>query len=163
MAKANVKNFIIKGGLALTAVLALMGSYYAGALFGIPGGHSSPSAPDAKAHVEEAPEAEGPLAYYVMEEPMTVNLAHSERIAQIQLAFSGHGGAEFSEGLKSQDAAVRSALLMLLGDIPYEQMESAENKRQLLVKMRIAANRALEGSGFKEHIVQVHYVSFVVQ
>jgi flagellar protein FliL len=101
--------------------------------------------------------------YYTMEPSFTSNLQNSVHVVQIGLAISTPYDDTVIENLKTNDIAVRSAVLLTLGDTPEDQVFSSEGKEQLQKRLAKAINDTLtqkEGFG---GVSNVYFTNFVVQ
>ncbi|MGR6330607.1 flagellar basal body-associated FliL family protein [Sphingomonas sp. XXL09] len=101
--------------------------------------------------------------YYTMDPSFTSNLKDSVHIAQVGLAISTPYDDTVIENLKTNDIAVRSAVLMTLGDTPEEQIFTSEGKQQLQVRLAKAINAVLEQKEGFGGVSNVYFTSFVVQ
>ncbi|UZK68880.1 flagellar basal body-associated FliL family protein [Sphingomonas sp. S1-29] len=101
--------------------------------------------------------------YYALEKEFTSNLLGSVHFVQIGVAVSTPYDDSVIEGLKTHEIAVRSAILMALGETDEEQVFSTEGKRQLQKRLVKAINDTLkEKEGFGG-IGNVYFTNFVVQ
>ncbi|KQN39544.1 flagellar basal body protein FliL [Sphingomonas sp. Leaf407] len=113
------------------------------------------------------PEGEGgdryASSYYAMEKEFTANLADSVHFAQIGVAISTPYDHKVLDNLKTHEIAVRSAVLMALGETTEDQVFTADGKKQLALRLKKAINDTLvqkEGFG---GIGNVYFTNFVVQ
>ncbi len=101
--------------------------------------------------------------YYPMDKEFTANLQGSTHFIQVGLALSTHYDDRVIANLKADDIAVRSAVLMALGDTPEDQVFTSDGKRALQARIVKAINATLvqkEGFG---GISNAYFTSFVVQ
>lgn len=101
--------------------------------------------------------------YYQMDKEFTANLKDSVHFVQVGLAVSTPYDDRVIEGLKTHEIAVRSAILLALGDATEEDVFSAEGKVKVqnhLVKAINAVLKQKEGFG---GISNVYFTNFVVQ
>ncbi|UUL82257.1 flagellar basal body-associated FliL family protein [Sphingomonas qomolangmaensis] len=122
---------------------------------------------EAQASGEAPPKGEGGDSYasnyYALEKEFTSNLLGSVHFVQIGVAVSTPYDDSVIEGLKTHEIAVRSAILMALGETDEEQVFSTEGKRQLQKRLAKAINDTLkEKEGFGG-IGNVYFTNFVVQ
>jgi flagellar FliL protein len=101
--------------------------------------------------------------YYALEKDFTSNLQDSAHVIQIGVAVSTPYDDKVINNLKSNDIAVRSAILMALGDTTEEQVFTSQGKVQLQKRLVAAINQVLkEKEGFGG-ISNVYFTNFVVQ
>jgi flagellar FliL protein len=101
--------------------------------------------------------------YYPMDKEFTANLQGSSHFIQVGLALSTPYDDRVVANLKADDIAVRSAVLMALGDTSEDQVFTSQGKRQLQARIVKAINDTLtqkEGFG---GISNAYFTSFVVQ
>ena len=101
--------------------------------------------------------------YYPMEKDFMSNLQDSVHFVQVGIAVSTPYDDTVITNLKTNDIAVRSAILMALGDTTEDQVMSSDGTRQLQVRLAKAINDTLmqkEGFG---GVGNVYFTSFVVQ
>ena len=101
--------------------------------------------------------------YYAMEKDFTANLQESVHFIQVGVAVSTPYDEKVVEHLKTNDIAVRSAILMTLGDTSEEQVFTSEGKRQLQARLVKAINQTLEQKEGFGGVGNVYFTSFVVQ
>ncbi len=135
------------------------------------GGHGGGEAEGESAAVENhgkpTPEGEGGEAYasnyYAMDKEFTSNLADSVHFVQVGVAVSTPYDNKVIENLKTNDIAVRSAVLMTLSDTSEDQVFTNDGKEQLQRRLVVAINKTLkEKEGFGG-VSNVYFTSFVVQ
>lgn len=170
------------GGLVLLGaggggVFALMQS---GMLGGVPA-HKEPDVPKLVVKGEDDPYApvakkeEGPelvygeggskyrTIYYNFEGSFTSNLKDSEAMVQLSLAASTRRDGRMLMWLKEHELAIRSAILVVLGDTPEADAVTPEGKERLQQRLTAAINKVLvEEEGFGG-VDAVHFQTFVVQ
>ena len=101
--------------------------------------------------------------YYVMEKEFTSNLSDSVHFVQMGIAISTPYDKTVIENLKTHELAVRSAVLMQIGETPEDQVFSSQGKQQLQRRIAKAMNDTLkEKEGFGG-IGNVYFTTFVVQ
>ncbi|HEU4961827.1 MAG TPA: flagellar basal body-associated FliL family protein [Sphingomonas sp.] len=101
--------------------------------------------------------------YYELDKDFTSNLQDSVHYIQIGVAVSTPYDQRVIDNLKTHEIAVRSAILMALGDTTEDEVFTSDGKKQLQKRLVGAINRVLiqkEGFG---GISNVYFTSFVVQ
>ena len=130
------------------------------------GGHGGDEAAPEN-HGMKPPAGEGgdkyASTYYPMEKEFTSNLQDSSHFVQVGIAVATPYDDTVITNLKTNDIAVRSAILMALGDTTEEQVMSSEGKRQLQVRLAKAINDTLKQKEGFGGIGNVYFTSFVVQ
>ncbi|KQU61553.1 flagellar basal body protein FliL [Sphingomonas sp. Leaf339] len=101
--------------------------------------------------------------YYAMDKEFTSNLQDSMHFIQVGVAVSTSYDDKVIQNLKTNDIAVRSAVLMTLGDTTEDQVFSADGKRQLQARLVKAINATLQQKEGFGGIGNVYFTSFVVQ
>jgi flagellar protein FliL len=101
--------------------------------------------------------------YYAMEKDFTANLQDSAHFVQIGLAVSTPYDDTVIENIKTNDIAVRSAILMALGDTTEDQVFTSDGKRQLQTRLVKAINDTLKQKEGFGGISNVYFTNFVVQ
>lgn len=101
--------------------------------------------------------------YYPMEKEFTSNLQDSVHFVQVGIAVATPYDDTVITNLKTNDIAVRSAILMALGDTTEDQVMSSTGKRQLQVRLAKAINDTLQQKEGFGGIGNVYFTSFVVQ
>lgn len=101
--------------------------------------------------------------YYVMEKEFTSNLADSVHFVQMGIAISTPYDKTVIENLKTHELAVRSAVLMQIGETPEEQVFSSAGKQRLQRRIAKAMNDTLQEKEGFGGIGNVYFTTFVVQ
>ena len=101
--------------------------------------------------------------YYALDKDFTSNLRDSVHVVQVGVAISTPYDDKVIENLKTNDIAVRSAVLLALGDTPEEQVFSSDGKRQLQARLVKAINATLQQKEGFGGVGNVYFTSFVVQ
>ena len=101
--------------------------------------------------------------YYTLEPSFTSNLQDSVHVVQIGLAISTPYDDTVIENLKTNDIAVRSAVLLTLGDTPEDQVFSASGKEQLQKRLAKSINDVLEQKEGFGGVSNVYFTNYVVQ
>ena len=101
--------------------------------------------------------------YYAMDKEFTSNLQDSVHFVQVGIAISTPYDDTVIDNIKTNEIAVRSAVLMALGDTTEDQVFSTDGKKQLQVRLAKAINATLkEKEGFGG-VGNVYFTNFVVQ
>jgi len=101
--------------------------------------------------------------YYEMDKDFTSNLQDSVHYIQIGVAVSTPYDQRVIDNLKTHEIAVRSAILMALGDATEDEVFTSDGKKHLQARLVKAINGVLmqkEGFG---GISNVYFTNFVVQ
>jgi len=101
--------------------------------------------------------------YYAMDPQFTSNLQDSVHVIQVGIAVSTPYDDTVIENLKTNDIAIRSAVLLTLGDTPEEQVFSSAGKQQMQQRIAKAINTTLEQKEGFGGISNVYFTNFVVQ
>lgn len=118
------------------------------------GGHAAPAGSGGDKYASN---------YYAMDKEFTSNLQDSIHFIQVGIAISTPYDDSVIENLKTNEIAVRSSILMTLGDTTEEQVISSGGKKQLERRLVKAINDTLkEKEGFGG-VGNVYFTNFVVQ
>lgn len=113
------------------------------------------------------PEMEGgdryASSYYAMEKEFTSNLADSVHFIQVGIAISTSYDHKVLDNLKTHEIAIRSAILLALGETTEDQVFTADGKKQLSLRIKKAINDTLEQKEGFGGIGNVYFTQFVVQ
>ncbi|WP_298092082.1 flagellar basal body-associated protein FliL [uncultured Sphingomonas sp.] len=101
--------------------------------------------------------------YFAMEKEFTSNLTDSVHFIQVGIAVSTPYDDTVINNLKTNDIAVRSAILMTLGDTTEEQVFSSGGKKQLQKRLADSINQVLRQKEGFGGISNVYFTNFVVQ
>lgn len=101
--------------------------------------------------------------YYAIEKEFTSNLKESVHFIQVGLAVSTPYDDRVIEGVKTHEIAVRSAVLLALGETNEEEVFTAEGKRKLQANLVKAINGVLKQKEGFGGISNVYFTNFVVQ
>lgn len=101
--------------------------------------------------------------YYTMEKEFTSNLKDSVHFVQVGIAISTPYDERVIESLKTHEIAVRSAVLMALGDATEEQVFTVQGKRALQIHLAHAINGVLKQKEGFGGVGNVYFTNFVVQ
>lgn len=127
------------------------------------GGDATESAHEGRPVPEVAGGEKYASNYYAMEKEFTSNLQNSVHFIQVGVAVSTPYDDTVIERLKTNDIAVRSAILMALSDTGEEQVFDMEGKKQLQRKLARAINETLEQKEGFGGVSNVYFTNFVVQ
>ncbi|PZQ62049.1 MAG: flagellar basal body protein FliL [Sphingomonas taxi] len=101
--------------------------------------------------------------YFAMEKEFTANLQDSVHFVQVGIAVSTPYDDKVINNLKTNDIAIRSAILMTLGDTTEDQVFTSAGKQTLQKRLVASINQVLrEKEGFGG-ISNVYFTNFVVQ
>ncbi|QHL90173.1 flagellar basal body protein FliL [Sphingomonas changnyeongensis] len=163
---------ILLAGTGAGATVFLMTS---GLVGGKPGDVAAPAGPqlvpkgmraDAETPAETAPAPGAPKyesTYFQMEREFTSNLKDSAHLIQVGLAVATNYDQRVIDNLKTHEMAVRSAVLLTLGETDGEQVFTAAGKKDLQQRLARAINATLkEKEGFGG-VGNVYFTNFIVQ
>lgn len=176
--KGKVKTVLLASGLIV--VLGgggAAGGFYAAGMIG--GEHEEPEDPNKPKIIlkdgtavseKEAGQAlpkettsDFKVTYHQIEQPFTSNLSNSDSFAQLSLAVSTFYDERVFENVTNHEIAIRSAVLMELGQQDAAGLEEPEGKLRLKRKLRDIINDTLkEKTGFGG-IEDVYFTNMVVQ
>jgi flagellar protein FliL len=130
------------------------------------GGHGEEGASEA-GHGKPTPKGEGgdkyASSYYPMEKEFTSNLQDSVHFIQVGIAVSTPYDERVLENIKTHEIAIRSQVLMALGETSEDEVFTAEGKRQIQERLVKAVNAVLkEKEGFGG-VSNVYFTNFIVQ
>ena len=98
-----------------------------------------------------------------MEKDFTSNLKESVHFIQVGVAVSTPYDDTVIEHLKTNDIAVRSAVLMTLGDTTEDEVFTSPGKKQLQLRLVKAINATLQEKEGFGGVGNVYFTNFVVQ
>jgi len=101
--------------------------------------------------------------YYAIDKDFTSNLRDSPHYVQIGIAVSTPYDDSVIENLKTNEIAVRSAVLMALGDATEEEVTTGDGKKHLAQRLVQAINATLKQKEGFGGISNVYFTNFVVQ
>lgn len=101
--------------------------------------------------------------YYALEKEFTANLQDSAHFIQVGVAVSTPYDNSVIDHLKTNEIAVRSAILMALGEATEDEVFTAQGKRKLQGELAKAINATLKQKEGFGGIGNVYFTSFVVQ
>lgn len=101
--------------------------------------------------------------YYALEKEFTANLQDSVHYIQVGVAIATPYDDTVVQNIKTNDIAIRSAILMALGDTTEDQVFTSVGKKALQKRLALAINETLkEKEGFGG-VGNVYFTNFVVQ
>ena len=101
--------------------------------------------------------------YYPMDKDFTANLQGSSHFIQVGLAVSTPYDERVIANLKADDIAVRSAVLLALGDTAEEDVFTSVGKQKLQRRIVKAINDTLKQKEGFGGVSNAYFTSFVVQ
>jgi flagellar FliL protein len=118
-------------------------------------------------HGKPTPRGEGgdkyASSYYPMEKEFTSNLQDSVHFIQVGIAVSTPYDERVLENIKTHEIAIRSQVLMALGETSEDEVFTAEGKRHIQDRLAKAINAVLkEKEGFGG-VSNVYFTNFIVQ
>ncbi|AJP73504.1 flagellar basal body-associated FliL family protein [Sphingomonas hengshuiensis] len=131
------------------------------------GGEHGEAAPAAGEGGKPTPAGEGgdkyASSYYPLEKEFTSNLQGSVHFIQVGVAVSTPYDQRVLENIKTHEIAIRSQVLMALGETSEEEVFTAEGKRHIQDRLVKAINAVLkEKEGFGG-VSNVYFTNFIVQ
>jgi flagellar FliL protein len=133
------------------------------------GGHGGGDAEGGEAPHEGKPTPEGEGGeryasnYYAMEKEFTANLQDSVHFIQVGIAVSTPYDEKVIQNIKSNDIAIRSAVLMALGDTTEDQVFTSQGKAILAKRLVASINGTLKQKEGFGGVSNVYFTNFVVQ
>jgi flagellar protein FliL len=101
--------------------------------------------------------------YYALEKEFTSNLRESVHFIQVGVAISTPYDNRVIENIKTHEMAVRSAVLLALGETSEDEVFTADGKKKLQERLAKAINAVLkEKEGFGG-VGNVYFTNFIVQ
>ena len=101
--------------------------------------------------------------YYAIEKEFTANLQDSVHFIQVGIAVSTPYDNTVVQNIRTNDIAIRSAILMTLGDTTEDQVFTSQGKDALAKRLVASINRTLEQKEGFGGISNVYFTNFVVQ
>ena len=101
--------------------------------------------------------------YYSLEKEFTANLQDSVHFIQVGIAVSTPYDDKVIQNIKTNDIAIRSAILMALGDTTEDQVFTSQGKAQLAKRLVAAVNTTLKQKEGFGGVSNVYFTNFVVQ
>lgn len=130
-------------------------------------GHGEGEAAAEGGHGKPTPKGEGgdkyASSYYPLEKEFTSNLQDSVHFIQVGIAVSTPYDERVLENIKTHEIAIRSQVLMALGETSEDEVFTAEGKRHIQERLAKAINGVLkEKEGFGG-VSNVYFTNFIVQ
>ncbi|MDB5701137.1 MAG: hypothetical protein JWL66_1336 [Sphingomonadales bacterium] len=135
------------GGLLLAGAGAAGGFYASGSLVGALKTDAKPVA----------------ITYFAFQQPFTSNLRDSGSFAQLSLSVATTDNPRAAEAVKTNEAALRSVVLMTVADQDAGALGTTAGKQQLQVKLRNVMDAVLKAKDGRPGIDSVYFTSFVIQ
>lgn len=130
------------------------------------GGHGE-GADKPGAHGRPPPEGQGGDAYassyYPLEKEFTANLQDSVHFVQVGIAVSTPYDTRVLENIKTHEIAIRSAVLMALGETSEDEVFTAEGKKRIQTRLVKAINAVLQEKEGFGGVSNVYFTNFIVQ
>jgi flagellar FliL protein len=101
--------------------------------------------------------------YYALEKDFTANLQDSVHFIQVGVALSTPYDDTVIQNIKSNDIAIRSAILMALGDTTEDQVFTSQGKATLAKRLVASINATLKQKEGFGGVSNVYFTNFVVQ
>lgn len=101
--------------------------------------------------------------YFALDKDFTSNLRESVHFVQVGVAVSTPYDDTVVDHIKTNEIAVRSAILMTLGDTTEEQVFTSDGKRQLQARLVKSINDTLKQKEGFGGVGNVYFTNFVVQ
>lgn len=131
------------------------------------GGSSAEGGPAPGTGGRATPDGEGgerwASTYYPLDKDFTANLQESAHFIQVGIAISTPYDEKEIARIKTNEIAIRSAVLMALGDTTEDQVFTSDGKRQLQARLTKAINATLEQKEGFGGVGNVYFTNFVVQ
>lgn len=102
-------------------------------------------------------------SYFTMEKEFTSNLKESTHFIQVGVAVSTPYDERVIDNLKTHEIAVRSAVLLALGETDEERIFTSEGKAELQKRLVASINGVLKQKEGFGGISNVYFTNFVVQ
>ncbi|WP_448662886.1 flagellar basal body-associated protein FliL [Sphingomonas sp. CJ20] len=102
-------------------------------------------------------------SYYPMEKEFTSNLQDSVHFVQVGIAVSTPYDARVLENIKTHEIAIRSQVLMALGETTEDEVFTAEGKRRIQARLVKAINAVLQEKEGFGGVSNVYFTNFIVQ
>ncbi|MDF2494369.1 flagellar basal body-associated FliL family protein [Sphingomonas sp.] len=101
--------------------------------------------------------------YYALEKEFTANLQESVHFIQVGIAISTPYDEKVIQNIKANDIAIRSAILMTLGDTTEDQVFTSQGKMALAKRLVASINTTLKQKEGFGGVGNVYFTNFVVQ
>jgi len=118
-------------------------------------------------HPATRPKGEGgdkyASTYYPFEKEFTSNLSDSVHFIQVGIAISTPYDDSVIESIKTHEIAIRSAILLALGETSEEEVFTAEGKTHIQKRLADAINAVLKQKEGFGGVGNVYFTNFIVQ
>ncbi len=101
--------------------------------------------------------------YYPFEKEFTSNLQGSVHFIQVGIAISTPYDESVIEGIKTHEIAIRSAILLALGETTEDEVFTAEGKAAMQKRLVTAINAVLKQKEGFGGVGNVYFTNFIVQ
>lgn len=101
--------------------------------------------------------------YYPLEKEFTSNLQDSVHFIQVGVAISTPYDDRVLDNIKTHEIAIRSAILMALGETSEEEVFTAEGKKAMQARLAKAINAVLQEKEGFGGVSNVYFTNFIVQ
>lgn len=116
---------------------------------------------------EPTPKGEGgdkyASSYYPLEKEFTSNLQDSVHFIQVGIAISTPYDGKVIDNIKTHEIAIRSAILMALGETTEDQVFTAPGKKAMQDRLVVAINAVLKQKEGFGGVGNVYFTNFIVQ
>ncbi len=102
-------------------------------------------------------------SYFQFEKEFTSNLQGSVHFIQVGIAISTPYDESVVEGIKTHEIAIRSAILLALGETTEDEVFTAEGKAQMQKRLVTAINAVLKQKEGFGGVGNVYFTNFIVQ
>ena len=155
--KSNEPQLVLKGDEKRAAAGGGEGGEHGGASEAPSGDHGGQPTPKGEGGDKYA------SSYYPLEKEFTSNLQDSVHFIQVGIAVSTPYDEKVLDNIKTHEIAIRSAVLMALGETTEDQVFTAEGKKAMQTRLVAAINAVLkEKEGFGG-VGNVYFTNFIVQ
>ncbi|MEO9635725.1 MAG: flagellar basal body-associated FliL family protein [Parasphingorhabdus sp.] len=118
---------------------------------------------EASSSIPQESSSDFKVTYHQIEQPFTSNLSNSDSFAQLSLAVSTYYDERVFENVTNHEIAIRSAVLMELGQQDAFELEQPEGKLKLKRRLRDIINDTLKAKTGFGGIEDVYFTDLVVQ
>ena len=101
--------------------------------------------------------------YYAMEKEFTSNLQDSVHFVQVGIAISTPYDDRVLDNIKMHEIAIRSAILLALGETSEEEAFTADGKKAMQARLVKAINGVLQQKEGFGGVSNVYFTNFIVQ
>lgn len=130
------------------------------------GGHGEGGG-SGESHGKETPKGSGgdkyASSYYPLEKEFTSNLMDSVHFVQVGVAIETHYDDRVLENIKTHEIAIRSSVLMALGQTGEEEVFTPEGRKHMQERLVKAINGVLKQKEGFGGVSNVYFTNFIVQ